>query len=79
MRYVPPDLRILTAQGYDLVATGDLDQARLVLEDGFADIDFDDAGPEAAEAASLYARILLACGQPRPAGDWAAYAHSLST
>ena len=50
MRYVSPELHILTAQGYDLVAAGDLDQARLVLEDGFAGVDFDgvDATPDVA-------------------------------
>jgi len=80
MRYVSPELHILTAQGYDLVAAGDLDQARLVLEDGFAGVDFDgvDATPDVAEAASLYARVLLACGQPRPAGEWAEYAHEIA-
>jgi hypothetical protein len=77
MRHVPPGLDELTARAYDLVTAGELARARAVLEDGLAEAEFDGSTvpPDLAEAASLYARVLLACGEPEPAREWAAYAH----
>jgi hypothetical protein len=80
MRQVTPGIDVVTSQGYDLIKAGDLPRARAVLEDGFSGIDFDGAEitPAVVEAASLYARVLLACGEVHGAADWAAYAHELA-
>jgi hypothetical protein len=67
----------LTTRAYELVSAGDLARARTELEDGLAATEFDGSTvpPDLAEAASLYARLLLASGQPAEAHEWAAYAH----
>ncbi|HYN97942.1 MAG TPA: hypothetical protein VES42_29215, partial [Pilimelia sp.] len=68
----------LTARAYELIAAGDLGRARAALEEGLggAALDADDLTAEAAEAASLYARVLLATGELQPARAWATYAHA---
>jgi hypothetical protein len=77
MRHVSDGLAELTARSYELVAAGDLAQARTELEDGLAATEFDGSTvpPELAEAASLYARLLLTGGQVEEAREWAVYAH----
>lgn len=77
MRHVSLGLDELTTRAYDLVAAGELVRARAVLEDGLAETEFDGTTvpPDLAEAASLYARVLLACGETEAARDWATYAH----
>lgn len=77
MRHVSLGLEELTTRAYDLVSAGELVRARAVLEDGLADArsEDDDVPPELVEAASLYARVLLASGESEAARDWAAYAH----
>jgi hypothetical protein len=77
MRHVSQGLDELTARAYELVDAGDLARARTELEDGLAESEFDGSTvpPELAEAASLYARLLLTGGQTEEAREWAAYAY----
>lgn len=71
----------LTSQAQDLVAGGDLAGARDLLAPALSAADPSPARstPELAEAAGLYARILVALGQPHDARPWAAYAYSALT
>jgi hypothetical protein len=78
---VPLGLGELTAQAQDLVAVDDLAGARDLLSPALAAADPSPARatPELAEAAGLYARVLVALGRPEDARPWAAYAYAALT
>ncbi|HEX7746970.1 MAG TPA: tetratricopeptide repeat protein [Micromonosporaceae bacterium] len=71
----------LTAQAQDLVALDDLASARDLLSPALSAADPSPARatPELAEAAGLYARVLVALGHPQDARPWAAYAYAALT
>lgn len=71
----------LTAQTHALVDAGDLGGARELLDRALSDADPNPAHatPELAEAADLYARVLVAFGAPHDARPWAFYAYSAAT
>ncbi|WP_344820488.1 fibronectin type III domain-containing protein [Actinoplanes cyaneus] len=78
MRYVAPPLAELTAQAQNLSSAGDLTGARAVLAEVLrtADADPRRATAELAVAAALFARVLIALGDPQSARLWAAFAHA---
>lgn len=78
MRYVAPPLAELTAQAQTLSSAGDLTGARAVLADVLRSADADPrrATAELAVAAALFARVLIALGDPQSARLWAAFAHA---
>ncbi|WP_203828171.1 fibronectin type III domain-containing protein [Actinoplanes palleronii] len=78
MRYVAPPLAVLTAQAQTLTSSGDLSGARAVLSEVLrtADADPRRATAELAVAAALFARVLIALGDPPSARLWAAFAHA---
>ncbi|WP_436527451.1 fibronectin type III domain-containing protein [Actinoplanes sp. HUAS TT8] len=78
MRYVAPPLAELTAQAQTLSSAGDLTGARAVLSEVLrtADADPRRATAELAVAAALFARVLIALGDPQSARLWAAFAHA---
>jgi hypothetical protein len=71
----------LTAQSHALVDAGDLVGARELLDRTLSGADPNPAHatPELAEAADLYARVLVALGAPHDARPWAFYAYSAAT
>ncbi|HEX2771341.1 MAG TPA: tetratricopeptide repeat protein [Micromonosporaceae bacterium] len=71
----------LTAQAHALVDAGDLVGARELLDRALSDADPNPAytTPELAEAADLYARVLVALGAPQEARKLASYAYSAAT
>ncbi|BCY13987.1 hypothetical protein L3i22_090750 [Actinoplanes sp. L3-i22] len=73
-----PPLAELTAQAQTLSSAGDLTGARAVLADVLrtADADPRRATAELAVAAALFARVLIALGDPQSARLWAAFAHA---
>ncbi|AEV87666.1 Ephrin type-A receptor 10 [Actinoplanes sp. SE50] len=78
MRYVAPPLAELTAQAQSLSSAGDLAGARAVLAEVLRSADADPrrATAELATAAALFARVLIALGDPQSARLWAAFAHA---
>ncbi|GIF09143.1 fibronectin type III domain-containing protein [Actinoplanes siamensis] len=78
MRHVAPPLAELTAQAQTLSSAGDLTGARAVLADVLRSADADPrrATAELAVAAALFARVLIALGDPQSARLWAAFAHA---
>lgn len=74
-----PPLADVTAQAQTLSSAGDLAGARAVLDDLLRGADADPrlATADLAVAASLYARVLIALGDPESARLWAAFAHSV--
>ncbi|MFI1994417.1 fibronectin type III domain-containing protein [Actinoplanes sp. NPDC020271] len=78
MRHVAPPLAELTAQAQTLSSAGDLTGARAVLAEVLrtADADPRRATAELAVAAALFARVLIALGDPQSARLWAAFAHA---
>jgi hypothetical protein len=78
MGHVAPPLAELTAQAQTLSSAGDLVAARAVLTDALNPVDADPqrASPDLADAAALFARILIALGDPHAARLWAGFAHA---
>ncbi|GIE88683.1 fibronectin type III domain-containing protein [Actinoplanes regularis] len=73
-----PPLAELTAQAQTLTSAGDLAGARAVLAEVLRNADADPrrATAELAVAAALFARVLIALGDPQSARLWAAFAHA---
>ncbi|GAA4590569.1 hypothetical protein BJY16_009279 [Actinoplanes octamycinicus] len=73
-----PALAELTAQAQTLTSAGDLAGARSVLAEVLRSADADPrrATAELAVAAALFARVLIALGDPQSARLWAAFAHA---
>lgn len=76
----------LTAEAHALVDAGDLVGARELLDGALSGGALSDADPnpalatpELADAADLYARVLVALGAPHDARPWAFYAYSAAT
>lgn len=71
----------LITQVNALVAAGDLAGARELLDAALDNTDPNpaNASPELTEAAGLYARVLVALGDPRSAHSWAAFAYAATT
>jgi hypothetical protein len=71
----------LTAHAHALIDAGDLASARELLGQALSGADPDPAHatPELAEAADLYARVLVALGAPHDARLPASYAHAAAT
>jgi hypothetical protein len=71
----------LTAQTHALVDAGDLAGARELLDRALSDADPNPANatPDLADAADLYARVLVALGSAHDARPWAFYAYSAAT
>lgn len=71
----------LSAQAHQLVAAGDLAAAQELLADSLASADPRPAyaSSELTEAAGLYARVLVALGEPHSARGWAAFTYSAAT
>ncbi|WIM95028.1 fibronectin type III domain-containing protein [Actinoplanes oblitus] len=73
-----PALAELTARAQTLTSAGDLTGARAVLTEVLRSADADPrrATAELAVAAALFARVLIALGDPQSARLWAAFAHA---
>jgi hypothetical protein len=78
MGHVTAPLAELTARARTLTSAGDLVGARAVLSDALDPVDADPqrASPDLATAAALFARVLIALGDPHAARLWAGFAHA---
>ena len=77
---MPARLEQTAERAHRLVETGEVVAARAVLREVLATVEPDPAhaSPSLATAAMLYARVLVALGEPGAARRWAAYAHTAS-